>query len=207
MKSIVSEYLRRHPVLSTLILGVAFGVFVLIHSYTKAEDRIPVSIIGAQHLGYGYEIDEFYVDQGYFGDVGEGGSGGGGIVCCVTLPRKWREGLKVDVRWKVSHVVRSLDEKRVETAKIEGMYHAIVPVEQYIKTGDLFVHFFSGGQVRVVVSEFSADSEQHPIQISDSRAGKNAAVGISVKALFSPEEIAESEREVAREKAKYGDWR
>jgi hypothetical protein len=157
-------------------------------------------------MGADYRIAEFYVDKYNGGAVGESG-GGGSVVCCVLLPKKWYPGLTSDVRWEVRHILKPTDPTIPETEEVSGFYHARVPVEPYTKVGDFYVHFFSNGAARIVVSEFGPYGEKHPIQRSDSSANQAATVGSAVRSLFTPEEIGELEREAARNRAKYGDWR
>jgi hypothetical protein len=193
-------------VATLLLTTIAIGIYLLFADHIKTKDGIPVSLVGVHHLGSDYYIDSFYVDKYYGGNVGEGG-GGGGMVCCLTLPREWRAGLKADVRWEVVHIIRSRSPEVSETAEAVGSYRAQVPVEAYIEPGDLYVHFFAEGRARIVVSESSPSGKRHPIQWDDPQAVRHATIGKIVKSLFTAEEIAESERDSARDRAKYGDWR
>jgi hypothetical protein len=201
------SFARAHPVISLLAAGTLFGAYALLRPQFRADDRLPVSVIGVQHLGPDYEISEFYVNRHYFSNVGQGG-GGGGEVCCVTLPIKWHPGLKAEVRWEAAHIIkRSADPAGADTGELVGMYRAHVPVEAYAGPGDLYVHFYPEGRVRIVVSSISPSGERHPIQWGDAKASQMATTGTVVEALFTSEELAELEREDARRKAKYGDWR
>jgi hypothetical protein len=205
MKIPLIPFVRSHPVATLLVAGALLGAYALLRPHSNADDRMPVSITGVQHLGSDYLINVFYVN-GYNGsNVGE--SGGGGRVCCVTLPQKWLPGLKAEVRWEVHHIIRSSDRTAPETAEIVGIYHAQVPVEAYANPSRFWVHFFPQGRVRIVVSPISSRSVEHPIQWADAQASQTATVGMVVKALFTNQEIAESEREASRDRAKYGDWR
>ena len=91
--------------------------------------------------------------------------------------------------------------------ELVGIYRAQVPVESYMDTGDFYVHFFPNGRVRIVVSNFSPDSKQHPIQGGDLEAGRSATAGVVVDSFYTKEEMAELERETSRERAQFGDWR
>lgn len=206
MKIPILSFVRSHPITSLLTLGVLLGSYALIHARSNGDDRIPASINGVQHLGSDHLINVFYVD-GYNGsNVGEDG-GGGTHVCCVTLPKRWYPELKAEVRWEVHRIIKPSDPAAPETVTIEGRYRAQVPVEAYRELGELFVHFFPNGRVRIVVSPIGHSGDGHPIKWGDAQAGLSATAGAPVKELFTAEELAELEREVARHKAKYGDWR
>jgi hypothetical protein len=72
-------------------------------------------------------------------------------ICCVTLPFKWRPGLKMEVNWDVpigrQHVYKN----------------KIVEVEKYDAPGSLYLHFFAEDEVRIVVTNWVGSSIKHPI--------------------------------------------
>ena len=106
---------------------------------TKADDGpIPLAIGGVDHLPDHVSVQNFWVN-GY----GAGrASSGGGSVCCVSVPRKWKPGLKLVVRWEV------LNWRDWQSDE----YEASVEVEPYDELGELNVHFLKSGRVRAVVS-------------------------------------------------------
>jgi len=167
---------------------------------------MPASIVGVQHLGSDHLIHEFYVNKGYYGNVDEGG-GGGGLTCCVTLPKHWYPGLTADVRWEAYRIIKPADPAQEETVESAGIYRAQVPVEAYQQSGKFYVHFFPNGRVRIVVSSIGPSGEGHPIKKRDARESLLATVGTPVKEIFTAEEHAELDREDARDRAKYGNWR
>jgi hypothetical protein len=211
MKIKIPNFLRWHPIMSLLLAGILFFLFTFLFNYfninyLKVETHIPVSITGVHHMGSDYRISDFYVDKYYGGAVGESG-GGGGIVCCIMLPKKWHPGLTADVRWEVRHIIKTSNPATPETEEVAALYHARVPVEKYVEADRFWVHFFPQGRARIVVSQTGPYGEQHPIQFSDMQAVQKATTGLVVKALFTSEEIAESERQAALDRKKYGDWR
>jgi len=206
MKIPTLSFVRSHPIVSLLALGVLLGSYALLHARPKGNDRMPASIVGVQHLGSDHLIHEFYVNKGYYGNVGQGG-GGGGFTCCVTLPKKWYPGLKADVRWQVHRIIKPSNPTEAESGEIEGRYRAQVPVEEYRESGLFFVHFFPNGRVRIVVSSFDHTADEHPIKWGSAQESLLATAGTPIKEIFTAEEHAELDREDARDKAKYGDWR
>lgn len=195
--------------LATSFLGLALLGCADIHTAAKADQFTGVGLTGVQHIGPDFNISDFYVD-GYAGsNVGRGG-GGGRHVCCVSLPNQWRQGLAVEVRWAVGNWSK---EKRQEIAAGNyksitfERYKAIVPVEKYDTPGQLYVHFFPGGKVRVVSSNPGSESPVHPVRRNDPRAVDSATAGMPIKALFTQEELAEKLRRREENLKKYGDWR
>ena len=75
--------------------------------------------------------------------------GGGKFICCVDIPRKWRAGMKVTVRW-------------AEDGRTPGPWkERVVEVPEYTKSdiGVFAVHFYPGDIVKVLVT---AKMEGHP---------------------------------------------
>ena len=100
------------------------------------------------------------------------GAGGGNMsawgagmpdVCCTSIPRVWRPGIKVLVRWDMpdghQHIVK---EKTIE-------------VEKYDKPGSVYLHFFPNDEVRVIVTSFPGPGPNHPIPRS--RKPESTAAG------------------------------
>ena len=197
------------------LLVASFATLVLtgcagIDAAGREDQFTAVGLTGVQHIGPDFNISEFYVD-GYPGsNVGRGG-GGGRHVCCVNLPNQWRPGLTVDVRWAVGNWSKeNLSEIAAGNYKSitsEGAYKAIVPLENYDKPGQLYVHFFPDGKVRVVSSYPDSESPLHPIHRNDPHATDNATTGVPIKEIFTQEELAEKLRRREKNIKKYGDWR
>lgn len=195
-----------------LLIGAVMSVGMIswaIWSQFYEEKFVTAGLTGIQHLGSNFKIDEFNVDGTDGGNVGWEG-GGGSSSCCVKIPRKWRPGLTVMVRWAASNWSKA---NRSETAagnyesvSTEGMYRARIPIEKYTEAGDLYVHFFAGGKARVVSTLYSRGI-YHPILDSDDRAIEQATTGVPVDQLFTDKEHAEIRRKFNDHVKRYGDWR
>lgn len=105
---------------------------------------------------------------------------------------------------EVIHIHRASNPTVQDTAEVEGIYRAQVPIEPYEGPGNFYVHFFPGKRVRIVVSETTPSGELHPIRWDDSQASNNATVGYRVEGIFTDEEIAENQREVDRDRKQHG---
>jgi hypothetical protein len=196
--------------LALSLLALTFAGCASVQAGINDSNSTPVGLTGTQHMGPNFNVSGFYVDGAYGSNVGREG-GGGSDVCCVLLPNKWRPGLTAEVRWAVGDWSK---ENLTETAAgnytsitSEGVYKALVPVEKYDVPGQLYVHFFIGGRVRVVSSNVGVLNKDHPIQRGDSHAIDNATVGTPIATLFTPEEQAESLRKFNENKKNGGDWR
>ena len=93
-------------------------------------------------------ITSFSVD-GYEGHGISPNGGGGKFVCCVTIPRAWRAGTKVTVRWTKDDRVPDLWKQRV------------VDVPEYSQKdiSTFAVHFYPDDTVKVLVT---SKIEGHP---------------------------------------------
>lgn len=87
-------------------------------------------------------IGKFYVDGTWGGNVRSRiGSGGLGILCCVSLPKKWRPGLTVTVEWRDDEMYKN---------DPNSLTSRVVPVEkyEYFSDGFLWVLFFQAERLR-----------------------------------------------------------
>lgn len=70
--------------------------------------------------------------------LGSGGEKG----CCLALPTVWKPGMKVRVQWTESDLKRTYPEEHLR----------VLEIPKYETPGDLFVVFYPGHEVEVVVS-------------------------------------------------------
>jgi len=87
--------------------------------------------------------------------------GAGGTMCCAKLPRKWRQGIKLQVR-----TIQYLQQRPAETV-VEAKKLHVVEVPKYIdgKPGELWVLLNADESVSVVSSDFQPDHAQWPGKI------------------------------------------
>jgi hypothetical protein len=195
--------------LSIFILALVFTACASVQATGQEEKSTPVSLTGVHHLGPNFNIDDFYLDGGSGGKVGREGSGG--TVCCVAIPKQWRPGLTTEVRWGVGdwskEILAETAAGNYKSLSSAGIYKAQVPIEKYDEPGRVYVHFFSGGRVRVIVSSVGPLSKDHPIQSGDSHAVDSATKGTRIDALFTEEELDKKTRQGKEYDKKHGDWR
>jgi hypothetical protein len=194
--------MKRYVSRSLLLLAVGIVLYVGYSAYfssAREDEFAPTGIVGVQHLGHDYNISEFYVNKYNGTNVGREG-GGGGSVCCIMIPVKWHPGLIVEVRWEVadwSHENRKeIAAGNFNSVTTKGMYIAKVPVEKYEVAGDVFVHFFPQGRVRVVSTMYSVLSSLHPVSYGPTDGGPMATAGLPIKEMFTPSELRERGRRV-----------
>lgn len=84
--------------------------------------------------------------------------GAGGTMCCAKLPRKWRQGIKLQVR-----TIQYLQQRPAETV-VEAKKLHVVEVPKYINDtpGELWVLLNADESVSVVSSDFQPDHAQWP---------------------------------------------
>ncbi len=105
-----------------------------------------------------YGATNFAVEEVAYGQISRGMVGGpfgcGGVLALgYPVPLKWRPGLKVKVRWK-TYAPGATEPTRHEKTT------TILP---YDRVGSVYVHFFPGDHVRVVIATNGATSSTHPI--------------------------------------------
>ena len=106
------------------------------------------SMGGIDHLPDYLSVSNFSVNRA----AGFQAADGNVSVPSPSMPRKWRPGLTVHVKWTVS------DWKHGGG----GNYEADVPVDPYAEPGNVYVHFLADGNVRVVVSNYYPWSPKYP---------------------------------------------
>jgi len=206
MKIMFSNLLRQRFFLLLIVAGFAIWILISTSNNVAAEDPVPVVVVGVQHLGREYLIERFYIDKRVGDSVGEYG-GGGSERCCVTLPKKWNPNLEAEVRWEVRKIIRSSNPSVPDSANVIAIYKANVPIEKYKKPASFWVHFFSDGKVRIVVTPISFEVDGHPIIWGDIKSSDLASKGKILNDFFSTEEISEFVRQADIDKREYGDLR
>lgn len=187
--------MKKFPLWSLLAITstvVWFGYTTLALTHEKKDQVGLANIIAVHHLGYDYDISEVFVNKTDGGFAGREG-GGAALFCCIMIPSNWRPGLTVEVRWQVgdwSHENRAeVDAGNYQSLSIKGMYIANVPVEKYDDPGDVYVHFFPRGRVRVVSSMYTVLSPSHPIRYGPGDGGLQATAGRPIKTMFTQDEM------------------
>lgn len=130
-------------------LGIALSVWML---SACSEEMIGTNIVGYNHTDK---------DVGHFTVDGKGGTylgaheGGGGFVCCVAVPERWRPNLTVTVGW---------------TDEYDKNYQErVVPVPKYDEVGHFSVHFLRSGEIKVFVTMYALWSPSYPLKGRDAQ--------------------------------------
>ena len=107
---------------------------------------------------------------------GEGGvldvtarGGGETDMCCVVIPKKWRSGLKVTIKWQEGGTFQ-LDQNGNRLYNngvpvvIEGPWkERTVDIPEYKEVGMFFIHFFPNDEIKVAVSRVFPGHPDYPI--------------------------------------------
>ena len=132
-------------------------------------------LLGAEVEGYNHTsaaINRFTVNGAGGPNLGPYG-GGGGQVCCGSIPRHWRPGLRAIVEWEKDPNPRpspplpplGTDEYRAAYKKHAANYthHSVtVEIPQYQEAGTIKVHFLSCNQVRVSADNLFVGDPRYP---------------------------------------------
>lgn len=107
---------------------------------------------------------------------GEGGildasaHGGGGSMCCVILPKRWRPGLMATIKWQEDDIpIFNRDGTRkvidgVPATKESPWKERTVEVPKYKgEMGTFFIHIFPGDEVKVLMNIYGAGNPNHPL--------------------------------------------
>lgn len=110
--------------------------------------------------------------NGEGGILGSRAHGGGGEICCVVIPNKWRPGLKATIKWEEDGDWL-LDENGKEVIRNGKRVYVPVPwkeksvevLEYNEHLGQFQMHFFPRDEVKVVVSNYMPGHPKYPISI------------------------------------------
>ncbi|WP_336791832.1 DUF3304 domain-containing protein [Pantoea anthophila] len=126
----------------------------------KKESWSGGDLRGVNHTAKG--INYFVVNHSRGPNIAAYGEGGG--ACCISLPDKWRPGLKADVQWETydfdlvmefpGYVDREkYDAWKEKISSTNVMHHTTVDIPDYgEKKCGLTVHFLACNQIKVTAS-------------------------------------------------------
>ncbi|WP_080636204.1 DUF3304 domain-containing protein [Pseudomonas sp. ATCC 13867] len=136
-------------------------------------ENLPTPIEGYNHTSAA--INRFTVNGGGGPNIGPH-QGGGKQNCCVSLPTKWRPGLKVVIEWEKDPNAGASrnwpeplfsDAWRKRMAEHESHYthhRAVVELPPYDRVGAVVVHFFPCDQVKVIATLHAYGHPQYAIK-------------------------------------------
>jgi hypothetical protein len=142
------------------IRGLVVGLLLLPMLSACAKTDVPVSIHGINYSGDIFRY--FIVDPSDVKNQGGGETidpyGAGGTVCCFSLPKKWRPGIKVQI--KATHWVSNKDDDKLK----EISESKVVEVPDYAdgKPGELWVMRGAKGELSLVSSDYQPDHAKWP---------------------------------------------
>ena len=96
---------------------------------------------------------------------------GGGEMCCVVIPNRWKPGLKATIKWQESGDFQR--DEHGEIVRIDGVPIVIerpykettVEIPKYDeRLGRFNVHFLPGGEVRAVVNLYGPRHPDYPLR-------------------------------------------
>lgn len=155
------------------LAGSAMALSLLTGCASKLPENLPTPIEGYNHTSAA--INGFTVNSGGGPNIGPH-LGGGSQMCCISLPTKWRPGLKVVIEWEKDPNAGASSNwpeplfsdawrKRMEEHRTHYTRHsAVVELAPYENFGALVVHFLPCDQVKVVASAYVYGHPQYAIK-------------------------------------------
>ncbi|WP_322100597.1 DUF3304 domain-containing protein [Pseudomonas aeruginosa] len=157
--------------LKVLLVGIA--TLWLTGCSAGSSENIPTPIEGYNHTSAA--INGFTVNGSGGPNIGPH-QGGRKQNCCMSLPEKWRPGIKVVVEWEKDPDPFSYSEwperpfsdawnKRMDEARTQYTRHrAVVDVPLYDDVGAIIVHFLPCDEVKVIATLYGYRHPQYPIK-------------------------------------------
>jgi hypothetical protein len=133
------------------VLALLVAPLLVACASTAGEDIVSTSVSGVGHYGKRIGVADFFVNGQWAGAVT--GWGGGGSLCCVSLPRHPDKPVMVTVKWRT---IRS-------NVGEEAWHEQTVPVNFAEKELQyLYVHFLPGHRVDVWSSLIAPFGTEYP---------------------------------------------
>lgn len=144
MKGVITSW-SRVVLCRLLLLFAALSTGCLATGQVSAMDLV----------GYNYtdEHVEAFTVNGYPGPNIYPHSGGGKFVCCISVPREWKPGMTVTVKWTDDRNANPIPWK---TRVVEVPAYTPEDISRFA------VHFFSGGEVKVLVTTKGPGHPDYP---------------------------------------------
>lgn len=150
----------RNPISRYPFAGLSLALLLISGCMAKESEMLGAPVEGYNHTSAA--INRFTVNGAGGPNLGPY-SGGGGQVCCGSVPRYWRPGLRAIVEWEKdpsrgygSWPERPYSEawnKRMDEHRSHYTRHrAVVEIPQYDSPGPLVVHFLPCDTVRVAAT-------------------------------------------------------
>jgi hypothetical protein len=118
-----------------------------------ADSTTSVSVRGYNHMNR-LSIHAFDVNSTAGPNVSP--ESGGGETCCVSIPERWKPGLKARVAWEY-------DQDEGSTQPLPKNQVAEVEIPEYRRVGAVQVHFYEGHRIKVIVSPCSPEHPFYPL--------------------------------------------
>jgi len=113
----------------------------------------PAGAMDISGINYTDTYVSLFTVNGYPGPNVMPHSGGGGFVCCISVPEVWKPGMTVTVKWTDR---RNADPIPWKTKVVE------VPQYRSDERGVFVVHFFPNDEVKVLVTRITVGHPNYP---------------------------------------------
>ncbi|NMY17216.1 DUF3304 domain-containing protein [Pseudomonas sp. WS 5019] len=160
-----------NPISRYSFAGLSLALLLISGCMAKESEMLGAPVEGYNHTSAA--INRFTVNGAGGPNLGPYG-GGGGQVCCGSVPRYWRPGLRAIVEWEKDPNPRpaiplkrnkygTLDPDDYKRHAANYTYHrVVVEIPQYDRPGPLKVHFLPCDQVRVTAAGVLPSHSDYP---------------------------------------------
>jgi hypothetical protein len=135
-----------------------FGYSVFLSISACGDKMAPASVVGYNHTS-DRSIYYFTVNGAMGSNLSEE-SGGGKSSCCVSIPERWRPGLKANVAWEY-------DTRQEDPNPPPPSQEIEVDIPEYKKPGTFQVHFYGNHKIKVIISNCSIGHPFYPMSKQD----------------------------------------
>ncbi|MDN2714301.1 DUF3304 domain-containing protein [Janthinobacterium sp. SUN120] len=157
--------------MKTVLIGFLWLFTALPHAAQGKESReLTVNLSGYNHTDHGVGSYEVTLQNGATAGAGylDAGQGGGGLTCCLSIPRVWQAGMTANI---VMHTIKNGKDIRVEQT---------VPVPKYAPAdaGRFVVHFLCNGKYKVFVTRYLLGHRKYPLSGTEAQLERGVPIEI-----------------------------
>lgn len=155
--SAVQQYQRMLNARRIAICLLLAGTLAACVDQDAPRASMTLNLVGYNHMADGIANFDVQIKGGSKTGGGflDAGSGGGGMICCISVPEKWQPGLAAQVNAEAY----SNSGEKYQIAK-----QMFIPQYAPDQAGHVSVHFLCNGEIKIFVTRYALWHPDYPLK-------------------------------------------